>query len=203
MAFQSSRMASEASAVAFEASATALNRPLPQWLAPEAANNFSVAISAIPAAHLRAPVVGERFHTKEAAVYPLLWTKRPRWIRSSPRQRAAGRASRPTKLPRSRDGPLRPSGRKRTPKSAGRPRRQSGQRRRRQRWRGRRRGQRRRRKRRRRKRSDERQEGCSGERTRARRCRARLSLLCQACLQRLVVRFRMWSTYLPKKEGWE
>ena len=68
MAFQSSRMASEASAVACEASATALNRRLPQWLAPEAADNFSAAISAIPAAHLCALVVGEQFHTKEATV---------------------------------------------------------------------------------------------------------------------------------------
>ena len=46
-------MVSEVLTLASGAFGAALSCPLPQWLAPEAADNFAVAVSAIPAAHLR------------------------------------------------------------------------------------------------------------------------------------------------------
>ena len=49
-------------------SAASARRPLPRWLAPEAADAFDAAVAAFPEAHLRAPIVGERFPSQEAAM---------------------------------------------------------------------------------------------------------------------------------------
>ena len=61
-------MVSKVLPLAFGTSDAALSCLLPQWLAPEAANNFAIVVSIIPAAHLSTPVVRGRFHNKEAAV---------------------------------------------------------------------------------------------------------------------------------------
>ena len=51
-----------------EAEAEPQDRPRPRWLASEFADDFAVAVASIPFHHRAPPVVGERFHTKNATM---------------------------------------------------------------------------------------------------------------------------------------